>query len=62
MDSYDPFDLAKKNANGYGPTYEEWLAQIETERLAQEQLRQKALQKLTKLGLTEDEAKTVIGL
>ena len=62
MDFFE-LDMTRKNENGfYGPTYEEWQAALEAERLAQESLKQSALEKLSKLGLTEEEAKAVIGL
>jgi hypothetical protein len=35
---------------------------IETQNLAKEELKQSAIAKLAKLGLTEDEAKAVIGI
>jgi hypothetical protein len=62
MDSFEPFDATKKNPDGYGPTYDEWQAQLQLEQDTEAALKQSALAKLAKLGLTEDEAKAVIGL
>jgi hypothetical protein len=62
MDSFEPFDATKKNPDGYGPTYEEWQAQLKKEEDAKEALRKSAFAKLAKLGLTEDEARAVVGV
>lgn len=60
MDSFSPFD-AKKNANGfYGPTYEEWQAQLKAEAVEREAARKSASEKLAKLGLTPDEIQSLL--
>jgi hypothetical protein len=61
MDFLEPF--GKQNSDGsYGPTYEEWQAQLEAETAKKEVARNSALIKLANLGLTEEEARAVIGL
>ena len=41
---------------------ESWVATAEAEAQAKESLHQSALAKLQKLGLTEDEAKAIVGI
>ena len=60
MDSFDPFDAKKKNPTGYGPTYEEWQAQLEAEAVEREAARKSASAKLAKLGLTPDEIQSLL--
>jgi hypothetical protein len=60
MDFFEPFDKAQKNSDGtYGPTYEEWQAELEAERIERDALRESAVAKLAKLGLTADEINAV---
>ena len=44
-----------------GPTFDEFMAEQETVRVAQLSAKQSGLLKLVSLGLTEEEAKAVIG-
>ena len=54
-------DSSKKNANGfYGPTFEEWQAELKAEADARAVLRESAIAKLAQLGLTPDEITSLI--
>jgi hypothetical protein len=54
-------DFSKKNETGFfGPTYEEWQAQLEAEALKREAARNSASAKLAKLGLTPDEIQSLL--
>jgi len=56
-------DFFESNENEFiGPTYEEWLAQISEQETLKAQAIASALEKLTNLGLTLEEAKAVIGI
>jgi hypothetical protein len=45
-----------------GPTFDEFMAEQEATRLAQQAAKESGLLKLVALGLTEEEARAVIGL
>ena len=45
-----------------GPTYDDFILEQEKIRKESQDLKESAIQKLKKLGLTEDEAKAIAGL
>lgn len=53
-------DFSKKNENGfYGPTFEEWQAQLTADAEEKEAFARSAIEKLAKLGLTPEETKAL---
>ena len=53
-------DFSKKRADGfYGPTFEEWQAQLTADAEQQEAFARSALEKLAKLGLSPEEVQAL---
>lgn len=55
-------DIPLEDITFDGPTFDEFMAEQEASRAAQAAAKESGMKKLINLGLTEEEAKAVIGL